>query len=34
MGAKGHNVFENFLYGGVTETFLDKFDTCLVIIVR
>ena len=34
MGAKGHTAFENFLYGSVTETFVDRFNDCPVMIVR
>jgi nucleotide-binding universal stress UspA family protein len=34
MGAKGHTAFENFLYGSVTETFVDSFNDCPVMIVR
>ena len=34
MGAKGHTAFENFLYGSVTEAFVDKFNDCPVLIVR
>ncbi|MFK7773581.1 MAG: universal stress protein [Saprospiraceae bacterium] len=34
MGAKGHTAFENFLYGSVTENFVDSFHSCPVMIVR
>jgi len=34
MGAKGHTAFENFLYGSVTEKFVDRFNDCPVMIVR
>ncbi len=34
MGAKGHTAFENFLYGSVTEKFVDSFNDCPVMIVR
>ncbi len=34
MGAKGHTAFENFLYGSVTETLVDRFNDCPVMIVR
>ena len=34
MGAKGHTPFENFLYGSVTEKFVDNFNDCPVMIVR
>ena len=34
MGAKGHTAFEKFLYGSVTEKFVDNFNDCPVMIVR
>lgn len=34
MGAQGHTAFENFLYGSVTEKFVDSFNDCPVMIVR
>lgn len=34
MGAKGHSLFENFLMGSVTESFVSSFSKTPVLIVR
>ena len=34
LGAKGHTAFENFLYGSVTETLVDRWESSPVLIVR
>ena len=34
VGAKGHTAFENFLYGSVTESLVDRWEGSPVLIVR
>ena len=34
MGAQGHSRFENFLYGSVTEQFVDRCDNVPILVVR
>lgn len=34
MGAKGHSPFETFLYGSVTETFIETYHNSPVLVVR
>jgi nucleotide-binding universal stress UspA family protein len=34
MGAKGHTVLENFLYGSITEKFVDRCRSVPIMIIR
>ena len=34
LGAKGHSMFENFLYGSVTESFLSTYHDEAVLVIR